>query len=1619
MSVDARIEVAKNNAQMRANADDMAIQAREMKKENFKTALNVAIEQAYSITDSITEENANENTRRFSEALTDEIMSGNFEYKEGNPENGLCETWDDYWGNYTRFKDSWINGSDADGNPNVVGGAISKARTATSIDNYLSNSKTDIANSRKTQLWEQKVEMQNEVVKATFNEIFDEDTFQQDMSIILSNQKFAEVGITSLDGLANVTAYGIDRYYNRYAAEREKWLAGEPSNYYEAANDLKVASKAYTSQYGEENFKRYMASSDKEDITRSFNINQAVYSKVDGLNSDLLAECDNSGGTTTALNAYLEKNKIGEQVQGLNGEWIGLTATEKESAQKTYEAEITKRWNAQATRSASMYTNLMIDLNTATSGTAGLFISSIKDIQNFRDKATDKDYNKLTDSYIEYAVKHDSSLYTTIESNGRKKEAMEACATLGQAQDMYNDYTKNPNTVYTAEQIAEMEEKATKARTTLYAAGYWGYAAEAFKFGVESSPSDDIGAWKNEETSGIWKYMESNGGDFATAAIKSGFFDVYIDRKTSSSSGSSLPNDGTFVTSQKADLERYIKIKGGDFFDVAFNSGDILTKEYTTKDLTEMGDYDALDEAAKVKGWNTEDEGFKKLKEIYGESVKALSTNGVFIGDEASLKGVFSSYLTLFDSGSTSTEQENAISTITAYQKSAMYTAYPEAVEYGYLFDNSGPAVDSSHPYHRDVILYALQNEIDGKVSSILQAGTQEDMANLCYQFGAYELQSEIMDAKDWKGLCGGDFVTLLTDAAATSYENYYYAFADKSQGGQDLSRIEFMTSTGGAKSIKDTIEKNTEDGYLAATEAWLRMQYQYKADAVYGQPYQGVSPEGTSIGDDGGLLSPLYRTVAAEIAFSVDPTGKQMAIDSYTGRLTPEAIESLEKTDSINLALISTGLFDSSDTVQSILAAEFGPSVFTTTLNDRNYTGFAFYESKNTALLQKCAEVKERAKNGENTTLLQNEVKDLLISEAQSYIDYASSSEAIDALEYLSKQNGSSFILTDSLTEYKETVEDGGEGNAHGIFSDINKNYSKMYASFIGGDMKTRVNMLGIFSSNGTSTKDENMASLYSLGKGIASGEVADTDKNAISVIAGVMAYNQIKHSSISVSTTDLTSGEIKEVEDRIINKIVGDDLDGSLIYEWYALQTSIQYTLETVAQYRKYGFDDELQYYYSEDKGSYFVSKKGNNVQINQDGSISITLPENVGGETIYDVSVYSDSAKRQDVLNEAFNPVGEGELNNGNFAQDPQVVDFQASRGVERIYNYNVKKEYLDGLNQTDDEIVLMAYPAELKFISDHEIVEQGINVDLNKSVTYDCYPMRLSAVKSIYDYYKDNGLPEKADELCSMLTETQANYVKTTSQTAVKEKAAAEKKAEEEKLKTFSGFMEDRMERGTATLVDVDEFLRNADDIEKAKEEIKEYQKSVPADSVFASTDVDTLASYSSWAKDNPRPSDKDVLSFINGAAYPKSAIRWVDEYINNGVINPKGKKWTEGSSEYVTRILSDVAKETVVYDEAFKGVIEEYSDGITTDQIDAVLGQHEDEIDVYAAEMKKAISSGDIPYLKDNRYYKSIDSYIDNKVKNIKQQMKMKGKNYQPDYLRLFGGSAEPQKDVAR
>ena len=417
-AVEARNNVAATNAQVRAMGDQWQIEAKEQNKANFQTAVS----QAAQLTQGIVEANASANTQKFSEALEEKKLDGSFNYKGMNKDNGECETWDDYWNNYTTFAENWMESEDTD----FTGGFLSKIATKKSLDSYLENSRSSVASSWRTEQWNKKTEVQDNIKKALFNTPFNEDVYSKDIESLLANTKFKEIGVSELSDLANVNDYGISGRLNDYIDQRQIYenSNGEsPNAYYESYLNLDLALRAYVGDWGEASFVNYMASDEKQESMRQFNMLNAVQSYSAQLQEEMLEACNSSGGTEDSYTNFYESHKIDNFIKGQNGEFIredGLTSDELALANSTLNSLLSEAWTTYVTAQTESYNNALEGLNSV--WTDGLpFVSSDEYIKALQEQDSSISYDfasgRITDSQ--------KSTFMVNADNEKKRVALE------------------------------------------------------------------------------------------------------------------------------------------------------------------------------------------------------------------------------------------------------------------------------------------------------------------------------------------------------------------------------------------------------------------------------------------------------------------------------------------------------------------------------------------------------------------------------------------------------------------------------------------------------------------------------------------------------------------------------------------------------------------------------------------------------------------------------------------------------------------------------------------------------------------------------------------------------------------------------------------------------------------------------------------------------------------------------------------------------------------------------------------------------------------------------------------------------------------------------------------
>lgn len=1579
-SNDARIQISQNNAQLRYQAEVQAEQNKETARTNRYNAFTLAADQISAIAGAKIEEYAEENTRNYQAALQDAIMSGQFEFKDRNPENGLAETWEDYWGNYQSFTEEWLGNKE-----NLTGGLLSKAATKKAVNNYLNNSMTDIADSRKTQLWEQKVATRQNIQASLLSGVFDEEEYNSNFSSLIANDKFASLGITNMAGLYNVNDYGINEYYTDYENQKTLFENGEPSNYFESALNLQTAMRAFVGDWGQDYFKTYMNGTEKVEGTTAYNLIQATHATAEGLKDDLITLCNSTGGSLDSLQQFIEDNKIGSFIKGQNGLDIrvdGLTEEEITSANNQLSTELTKTWTALSAQNAEMYTDLYAGLVTDIGKENGPILYSVDDIINYKDQNEEK-FGSLSDEYVKYQVMKNDKLVSLMYENSKKKENLEAIMVLGNAQENWNNWT--------AEEQAANEEEMEAARTTLWRNNYWVYASDYFNFGTSYKVGDDTGSWINERTSVIFDYMKKHDVDFVTAAIGSGFYDTYL--STGSVAGSEV-SAGEFLPSQAADTGRYMENNASTFFAAAFDTDGILSHSYSKQEIEENFPTaeDKLKEAFRLLGGDTEssESGYNNLISAYKSAEQLLSVGGKVVKDETTLKAVFLNEATRLNQSKSEKEVNAANNSTLSYKMSLNYSLFEEDVNLGWMLANS--SIDGSTAYNKDALTFAEKTKVSSTLTNIRKSGTKEDLENLCLLYNNKELYVAVKQADDWKALAQDEtFLNELTASRCSSAVNFYTSFA----GNLNLSEIDYMTATGSTASIEETIKNNVKDGYLNASDAWLRMQYKTNPAATYGKDFNGVKVAGTSIVEDGAIGSDMFKTFCARYAYATSDAEKQQILDEAKGYLCEDALKVLKSGDSLNIALQSLGVFGE-DTIQSLLAKQYGTSEFGKLQNDNEYSDFAALLGQNTEFLAKIKEAKARLDAGEPEATVKADIIKFMQDCVTDYCTY-SNEEKIKAYEKArNKEAGVSFSVIGSLEEYSGLKDNKKADSAHTLFSNITSNSSKLSSQYFNGDLTTRSYIDKMFIS-GELNANENQSSLYNLAVGISGGNVAKTDKNSLALVCGVMAYNQITGSNYQIDVTKLTSDNIKNYEEEIASYL--SDLSPTSQYDWSRLQSSITTIVKTVSKYEGMGFDDVLSYATKADGSFGFVSNKSSNIKINSDGTISMVLPAEMGGGTISDVSLYTDAPNRNSVALSLFKAetVVKGLLNS-----PPVVKNFVSLDGVNAVKEYNNTKEYLDGKSSTD--AVLVAYPVGIN-VSEKNVrfVIEGENAYDETNPNYYLYQVTLDTASKLYDFYTDNKMNDKVDELCSMLTDTQVKTIKT----AYQQKADAKAKAEAAKKITSTTVGEpEKVE--VVDKIDSDAFRaaqQYAKDHPKiSTSELYQHLKSIDNKADFE----DAVQGFIYEAQTSTFLKEKveDPVAVINGYADDIRNKVWsaagASRISERGVLHG-GRGGSFGEPSEPETVEAGVQEPAVTEPETVEAekpsetyiskVVEKYKGkDFALNNIERYLKVYYDDIDTFAEDLKAAIASGDLKltgFDEIKNYYKDVNAYIDATVKRVK------------------------------
>ncbi len=1550
--------------------------------------------------------------------------------EQAKKEEDLKEAYNTLWQNnywnyakdYFKFGSSFLVSDDTGSWNNMYTEAIFNYMEANNVDfvtaainsgwydTFMSN--PDLVDESKIQLWEQQITTLQNIQNSLLTSVYDQTEYDSQVSTLLGNDKFVSNGISSMDGLAEVTDYGLNEYYETYEKEKALYEVGEPSNYYEAALNLQIAMRAYVGDWNKDYFKNYMASTNKAEASQKYNLIQAVHAKSSSLEKEMNALCDSSGGSSDQLQEFLKQNKIGSFVEGQNGQLIrvdGLTDAEIETANSQLEQEVTAAWAKRTAQNAETYNQLTTDLSQDIAGKDGPILYSVDDIIKYKDEHPDK-YAGLSDEYIKYQVKSNTTLNSLMQENAAKKSVLDAINTLGTAQENWDTLT--------AEEKRQKEVELQDARNTLWQSNYWPFVSEYFNFGSSSLVTDDTGSWNNMQTGAIFDYMKDHDVDFATAAINSGWYDTYMGKTTIAGTSTET---GDFSTAWTVDAGRFMENYAEKAYSVFSNVDTIINGAFTDAETADWSDEKKFREAAKLNGIDVSlsEQGFNSLITAYKQAVGMVSVGGVPIDDDTTIKAVFLNKLIGLNPNKTTAEKTAATESTIAWTKSLTYTLYEEPIDIGYMLVNSSN--DGTGKYNTDAVVLAVQSKVSGALSSIMSSGTKEDAAAYCLSCGDTELREKILNAEDWKSVIDSSFIRSLTETYCTTSRNFYNAYADKNTA--DLSKTDFMTSTGTTMTIAETIENNCKDVYAKAGEAYLRMQYITNPAATYGKDYNGVSVAGTSIVADGSIGSEMFKTACAEVAYSTSVTDTQMALDRYSGYLTEDAMKALKETDSLNLALQSLGLFGDS-TLQNILVKQFGPSRFGTLQSDDEYTEFAAYLSTNTEFLAQTKKAKERLDAGESEATVMDDMLKYIQDCVTDYTTWSYSEKVAATEKEKNKEVGVDFTVIGSLSEYTEKKDDKKADTAHDFFKNLNDNNSKLASQYFAGDLTTRSYINSMFIS-GDLQANETQASNYNLAVEIAMGNVAKTDKNAITLLCGVLAYNQIRGSNYQLDATKLTSDNIKTYEETVMSYL-SSDLSATQQYDWERLQSSINLIVNNVAKYGNYGFEDTLSYATRSDGSTGYISDKSNYIQMNSDGTISMKLPDSMGGEVISDVSLYADSANTNDIATSLFDSDSVMRSYTGwnpTFKlamQNTLVYSFESDGGFNTVKKYNETKEYLEGVNSTDG--ILIATP-------------NGSNG------SYSLELLTPARVNAKYNEYVDNGEEEKADNLLSQLTDTQAKTIKDAR--AAEDKAKAE--AVEEMPTSYDSAQQYAQNHPKMGVTDLNNVLDSIDNENRFEGVVQAFKDEADnsnfmreklgdnasttieayADEIrkkngwgqYATTDqtneTPKISSYNEaqqYAKDNPNMEAQDlydILENIDNENRFNGVVQAFEEEAKNSdfMHNSLGDNAETTIRDWAETIrkqkgwdpYGNTSEEKITVPQAITNTVKKYKGKkFTNDDIVRMLTAHYDIINEYAVSLKQAIADGTLDYegLGDLKsYYKDVDAYIDtmkNKVEKEKQ-----------------------------
>ena len=1451
MATDVRQNVMATLATNQARGAQYKIAEGQLNRQLVSSSIDV-VEQAGKVATSAINADKEKKIQELQYAWEQEKAKGTFDYIDGVKENGEEYSYENVIANSDAWIDNWLEQN---------GGYLQKTgilKSATS--NYKESLKSSLIEETRNRAYNAIQTYNAEKVAALTSVYTDYTNYDINKDVATT---FADEGYTTIDQLVDVEEYGIGEAAQRYLAAYNSTNTEEEQK---AIIDLRLAFAAKTTGQSTESFTEYR-NENIDSIYRSADLAQFTKSWILDPVAGIVQMYKEKGSDSDILDsAYKEfLNELitnGVALQDETISWFDLSEDDlaklksdfSEYGSLVLSSAVAEQETAYA-KSETYYNNEITD------GT--IYMS----LQEEVDARVNSSGGVLSPAYVKKQIPA-----TRVAEYSER----ESITKLGKAYTTLTDENATNEDKTSAIEALQKLGKITFAKSKL------GLGSNLYSFNddKETTYLKNLKLWMkdNDETS-LAKAIVANGG------LSS---DVSSDSSSSSSSKSSSSSSSSvegLAASIVGDSEVTSDSSGSYQVDVQAETTDPKIDEFwnaikeVKAEMQEDGIADitteAIQERMRAKGYEVDNEldASYSLWNAYSKFYSLLP----FAKEDESALEVFRSITKL----STDNYSQEDVDRINNYQPTLEYFVNQETYQVGYMLSNSSTYDAACADAYAAAV---LSNTIEYYIANADFEGFEDFLETIgsTFQITKQGWTSNFVAGENGKSKQNSaELVSSILDSYKSYTVNAYTGFIAKNKDN------ELQLADGTLGKFDDILKDDVAETWVSIGQTFLKA-YKYN-NPTFDISKGYKSDNGTTIPcSDATLLemgeySSTFKDYCSLLVTCGTEAERQNVLNSAQRVMTNEAFEKLKECESIDLMLKASGI---SDGVVEMAKKTMGTSSRLAGLLDNDqYNGLPAFMSSDAEFSSKIKTILTQCEKDGTDPYAQ--VYSLVGEEVMKYVYQMGPNQV--ALNETGITAGTGFDMGAALDDIQsQTNYDKKSSSTKEFWENYFKNINTYKSTVDYGNELTHGVMNDIFNVDGNSYLGEGVNSMLNIASTIGTSSEVSMTANAEDLLYLCIALDAWDPSrSITLTAEDLSStSNLAAKKYQLAEWWSGlDDTTRVLVRD---TACALANTYGFFKDYNGLELGDELKY-----KDGGFYSKKFN-AKIERGGT-GFYYTDSEGNKI--NLTTLSDKTPTKEIVEEVLPESLSGKV---------VFRDDFSSDTINRIQAHNIAKSDVEGLSAEDEgkQYVVVAVP---ECIDDDS---EGFICLPSPFTKYNVMEYTLDEVAELYDYYSkaevtdpllksfmeagNYNLDTFKQELLSMLSPSQVEYVENYANRVVEEEPKAEVVEEETKVETPEEFVTNHPK---ASLGDVEAYLESFDDkeeFEKAVEILDNAaennhfldEKTGGQGKTYIDVFADEIRKKNGWvvepAEEEPKAEEPKDEGIIDSEAF-RSAVTFVEEH----------------------------------------------------------------------------------------------------------------------------------------